>query len=208
MTGRPDTPRVNSVGDLVLTDPAAMRALADALRLALLDRLRRERPATAAELSPHVQATRSAIEEHLQELARFGLAACRGLVSDTDGSRWSALGKGFVFEIPDDPEGQAAARSLGNSMLLHYVDLPRRWVADEEPRLELDWVRAAGLLNARVTATPDELRRIQEGLERLLEPFLTRKSDDVPAEAGRVRILSYFMPEPTPDGAPSPQPPT
>jgi hypothetical protein len=27
---------------------------------------------------------------------------------------------------------------------------------------------------------------------------LTRASDDLPAEAGRVRILSYFMPEPAP----------
>ena len=59
-------------------------------------------------------------------------------------------------------------------MLLNYVDLPRRWIADEGPRLKLEWVRAAGVLNARVTVTPDELRGIQEGLERLLEPFLTR----------------------------------
>jgi DNA-binding transcriptional ArsR family regulator len=201
-------PRVNSVGDLVLTDPAALRALADPFRLALLDRLRREGPATAAELTAHVQATPSAIEEHLQELAAFGLVRRRDLGSDTERSRWSAVGKGFVFEIPDDPEGQAAARSLGNAMLLHYVDLPRRWVADEEPRLEVEWVRAAGLFNARVTVTPDELRSIQEGLERLLEPFLTRESDDAPAEAGRVRILSYFMPELAPGGAPPPRPPT
>jgi DNA-binding transcriptional ArsR family regulator len=201
-------PRANSVDDLVLADPAAMRALADPFRLALLDRLRREGPATAAELSAHVQATRSAIEGHLQELATFGLVSRRAPASDIERSRWSAVGKGFVFEIPDDPEGQAAARSLGKAMLLHYVDLPRRWVADEEPRLALDWVRAAGLLNARVTVTPDELRGIQEALERLLEPFLTRESDDVPAEAGRVRILSYFMPEPAQAGAPPPRPPT
>jgi hypothetical protein len=93
-------------------------------------------------------------------------------------------------------------------MLLNYVDLPRRWVADEESRLELDWVRAAGLLNARVTVTPDELRGIQAELERLLEPFLTREADDVRAEAGRARILSYFMPEAGPGRGPSPRPPT
>ena len=201
-------PLVNSVGDLVLTDPAAMRALADPYRLALLDRLRREGLATAAELSTHVQATRSTIEGHLQELEAFGLVRRRGLASDTERSRWHAVGKGFVFEIPDDPEGRAAARSLGNAMFLNYVDLPRHWVADEEPRLEVEWVRAAGLFNANVTVTPDELRSIQEGLERLLEPFLTRVSDDIPVEAGHVRILSYFMPEPAPDSTPSPQPTT
>jgi hypothetical protein len=41
-----------------------------------------------------------------------------------------------------------------------------------------------------VTVTPDELGSIEEALERLLEPFLTRESDDVPAEPGRVRILN------------------
>jgi hypothetical protein len=80
-------------------------------------------------------------------------------------------------------------------MLLRYVDLPRRWVAEDEPRLALDWARAAGLFNARVTLTPDELRGLQEGLERLLEPLLTREPADRPAEASQVRILGYFMPE-------------
>jgi hypothetical protein len=44
-------PRLNPVGDLVLTDPQAMRALADPVRLAVVDCLRPERPMTAAELS-------------------------------------------------------------------------------------------------------------------------------------------------------------
>ncbi len=178
--------QLNAVGDLVLTDAAAMRALADPVRLALHDRLRRHGPATEVEL----QALAPNPEAHLEELERVGL------VTRDDDGRWSTIGKGFVFEIPDDPEGQAAARELTNVMLLSYVDLPRRWVADDEPRLALDWVRAAGLFNARVTLTPDELRSVQEDLERLLEPYLTREAEAAPAGAGPVRILSYFMPEP------------
>jgi DNA-binding transcriptional ArsR family regulator len=181
-------PEVNSVGDLVLTDSGAMRALADPARLALLDRLRRAGPASAAELSSAVQGDAAAMEEHLRELERFGLVT-RG-ASD----RWSAVAKGFVFEIPDDPEGQAAGRQLTKAMLLHYADVPRQWVVDDEPGLELDWVRAAGLLNARVMVTSDELRELQNGLERLLEPFLRREPGDAPEEARRVRILSYFLP--------------
>jgi DNA-binding transcriptional ArsR family regulator len=173
----------NSVGDLVLTDPGAMRALAEPARLALLDRLRREGPATAAELGGA-----PALEGDLRELERFGLVA-RG-----DGDRWSAVARGFVFEIPDDAEGQAAGRQLSRAMLLHYAEVPRQWVVDDEPGLELDWVRAAGLLNARVLLTSDELRDLQDGLERLLEPFIRREPGDVPAEARRVRILSYFLP--------------
>jgi DNA-binding transcriptional ArsR family regulator len=185
---------VNPVGDLVLTDPRAMRALAHPGRLALLDTLRREGEATAAELASDSSESPTAIEAHLGELERYGLVTRSG-----DG--WSEVGKGFVFEVPDDPVGQAAARELSNVMLLHYVDLPRHWVAEDEPRLQLDWVRAAGLLNARVRITADELQEIQEELERLLARVITRRPDEVPAGAAPVRILSYFLPEPGTDAA-------
>ena len=112
---------------------------------------------------------------------------------ERDGPRWSVVGKGIFVQIPDDPEGQEAARQLSNTMLLQYVDLPRRWVAESEPRLTLEWARAAGLFNARVTLTPDELGELQERLEELLAPYLTR--DVVPEAADDVRILAYFMPQ-------------
>lgn len=183
---------VNSVGDLVLTDAEAMRALADPVRLELLDRLRRTGTATAAELASQIQTTPSAIEKDLRELETFGLVTRR---EEAEEVHWSAFGKGFVFEIPDEAEGQAAARRLSNVMLLHYVDLPRKWVASDEPRLSLEWARAAGLLNARVAVTADELRGIQDELERVLEPFIKRESDELPVNAAPVRVLSYFLPE-------------
>ena len=80
-------------------------------------------------------------------------------------------------------------------MMLAYDELPGDWVAETEPHLELDWVRAAGLFNARVDLTPDELRRVQESLENALSPYLTRDQDTTPAEARPVRILGYFLPE-------------
>lgn len=183
-------PELNDVGDLVLTDPRTMRVLADPFRLALIDQLRREGPAPAGALSAALEATPAFIEDHLRALEAVGLVALAG------DAGWEAVGKGVVFEIPEDPEGQAAARQLSSAMLLHYVDEPKRWVADDEPRLELDWIRAAGMLNARVALTPDELRGVQEGIERLLVPYLTRGPDELPAEARRARILSYFLPEP------------
>ncbi|HET7856032.1 MAG TPA: helix-turn-helix domain-containing protein [Gaiellaceae bacterium] len=180
---------LNSVGDVVVTESETMRALADPIRISLLDRLRREGPMNAAELASLLASQEPVIRGHLDELERVGLVA-------RDVRGWSAVGKGLVFEIPDDPDGQQAARALTGVMLLHYVDVPRRWVADDESRVTLDWIRAAGMSNARVTVTPDELRGIQEALERLLEPFITRESDAVPVGAGDVRILSYFLPEP------------
>ena len=183
-----DGPEINSVGDLVLTDPEAMRALAHPIRLALLDRLQREGPATTGELAAELEVPAPAIREHLQELVTFGLVK-----STDEDDAWSAVTKGLVFEIPDDPGGQAAARQLSNMMLLRSADLPAQWAADHEPRLEPEWARAAGLINSRVTLTPDELHGLQEFVEQLLEPFITR--EDIPFGTTRVRILGYFLPE-------------
>jgi DNA-binding transcriptional ArsR family regulator len=182
-----DGPRVNAVGDLELTDPAAMRAVAEPTRLALFDRVRRE-PATAAALSELIGEPEASIRALLAELEAHGLVS-------QDGDRWRAVARGIVFEIPDDPDGQRAARELSTVMMLAYDDLPRRWVAATEPLLDIEWARAAGLFNARVALTPDELRGLQEGLEDVLAPFLTREPGDVPADARPVRVLGYFLPE-------------
>lgn len=176
----PEPPHVNAVGDVVLTDPEAMRALAVPGRLELLDRLRREGAATADELA----AERADVEE----LAAFGLVRA-------EAGRWHAVARGFVFAVPEDPDGAAAARALSKAMMVRYVDLPARWIEEEEPRLDLEWVRAAGLFNARVTATPEELSGLQEALERLLEPFITREPQAEPGDARPARILAYFLPE-------------
>jgi DNA-binding Lrp family transcriptional regulator len=177
---------INAVGDLVLSDPAAMRALGDSDRLTLHDRLRRDGASTVAELAASLDAKHADVQERLRILEAAGLV-------ERDGPRWSVVGKGIFVQIPDDPEGQEAARQLSNTMLLQYVDLPRRWVAESEPRLTLEWARAAGLFNARVTLTADELGELQERLEELLAPYLTR--DVVPEAADDVRILAYFMPQ-------------
>jgi hypothetical protein len=176
---------VNAVGDLVLTDPRAMQILADPAALALHDELRRRGPSTIEELKAFGEP--EAIEKRLEEMELVGL------VERHEDSSWAAVGKGFVFEIPDDPVGQAAGRALSRTMFLRYADLPGAWATEVEPQLDLEWARAAGLLNARLLVTPDELRQIQEAFERAIEPFLTREA--VPDEAARVRLLSYFMPE-------------
>jgi hypothetical protein len=80
-------------------------------------------------------------------------------------------------------------------MLVKYASLPTEWVRRIEPSLDVTWTRSAGLFNARPELAPDELRRLQEDLERLLEPFLNRSADDRPPDAAPVRITAYFLPE-------------
>ena len=186
---------LNAVGDVILKEPRAMRALADGSRLAIHDALRRSGPATISELASLLGWQPRQIREHLEALEEVGLVERCETGVENEQTTWAAVGKGVFFEIPEDAEGQSAARHLSNAMFLQYVDLPRQWVSDDEPRLTLEWACAAGLLNVRVLVTPDELRDIQAEFERVLEPYLTRPADEAAGGASQVRLLSYFMPE-------------
>jgi DNA-binding transcriptional ArsR family regulator len=184
-----DPTRLNAVGDLVLTEVAEFRALADPARLDLFDLVRREGPLSIEDARARLGLAADTAASHLRQLADAGL-----IEQDATG-RWSTEARGIYFEIRDEPEVQRAARELSNTMLVRYASIPSEWVQGIEPTLDVAWARASGLFNARVELTPEELRRLQEDLERLLEPYNNRPESDRPPEASPVRIMAYFLPE-------------
>ena len=185
-----DRSKLNAVGDVVLTEANELRALADPVRLDLFDLVRREGPVAAEDACACLGLSAEAAAGHLCALADAGLI-------DRDGAgKWSTQARGIYFEIPDEPEAQQAARELSNTMLVKYASAPSEWVRRVEPLLDVAWAREAGLFNARPELAPDELRRLQEDLERLLEPFVNRAPEKRPADAAPVRIMAYFLPEP------------
>jgi DNA-binding transcriptional ArsR family regulator len=185
----------NPLGDLELTDPQAMRALAHPVRLAILDHLQRHGPATATQLSPKVGATPSVTSWHLRHLARFGLIRDSEAGPDRRQRYWEAAARGFRFEVPDDPEGRAAAQGLASQMFLQYEHLPRQWMAEVAPDLEPEWGRLGGLANTRVVVTAAELAGIEAEIERLLSPYVLRDPADRPRGARGVRLMRYLLPE-------------
>ena len=184
-----DPSRLNAVGDLVLTELDELRALADPVRLDLFDLVCREGPLAGADAATRLRVSVDAAAGHLRALA------AAGLIEQDAAGEWSTEARGIYFEIPDEPKTQQAARELSNTMLVKYESLPSEWVRHVEPQLDVAWARAAGLFNARTELTPEELRRVQEDLERLLEPFTNRSAEDRPAGAAPVRITAYFLPE-------------
>ena len=192
-----DPAPLNSVGDLVLSDARAMRALADPVGLTLFDLVRRDGPVTSNALAHRTDQDRETVDDHLRELESVRFV--EKTVGEDGEVRWTTEAKGIYFEIPEEPARQLAARQLSKVMLAKYAELPASWASSEEPKLDLEWARAAGMFNARLDLTPDELRGIQEGLERLLEPFTKRSTAHTPAGAAPVRILCFFMPEAEPD---------
>ncbi|WP_330263676.1 ArsR/SmtB family transcription factor [Streptomyces griseorubiginosus] len=189
----------NRLGDIEITDPKAMRALAHPVRLAILERLQRHGPATASQLSPHVGATPSVTSWHLRHLAGFGLVrdAVEG-GTDRRERRWEAVARGFRFEVPDDEDGTSAARALSWEMFARAAELPERWATETEPALEPAWRRLSGLANTRVVVTAEELAAIEDAVEAVLAPYVMR--DERPEDSRGVRLLRYMLPEATEAG--------
>ncbi|MFI7428760.1 ArsR/SmtB family transcription factor [Micromonospora sp. NPDC049836] len=185
----------NPYGDLELTDPTAMRALSHPVRLAILSRLQRYGAATATELSEHVGASPSVTSWHLRHLARFGLVRDSAGGGDARKRYWEASAGGFRFRFPDDDEGRAASRVLSRTLFEQYHDLPRRWMVEDEPRLEAEWRREAGLSNTTMRLTEGELAAVNAAIEQVLAPYVTRETADQPPGARHVRILRYVLPE-------------
>ena len=186
------------LGDVVITDPKAMRALAHPVRLAILDVLRRNGPSTATELAPAVGSSPSVASWHLRHLASFGLVRDSEPSADRRYRRWEAVGRGYRFEVPEAPadaEARSAARRLSGQMFLRAGEVPARWLAETEPGLDPAWRRLAGVANTRVVVSADELASIVAELENVLAPYVTRDPAGRPSGSRGVRLLRYVLPE-------------
>jgi DNA-binding transcriptional ArsR family regulator len=193
------------LGDIELTDPQAMRALAHPVRLAILDRLRRYGPATATELSPAVGATPSVTSWHLRHLAGFGLVRDSEPGPDARTRRWESASRGFRFAAPADPtdaEGVSAARVLTRYLLTRSVETLRRWAEDVEPDLPAEWRRLAGLSDTRLVVSGAELEHILDAIEVVLAPYVLRDPGERSAGSRGIRLLRYVLPESDDDSGP------
>ncbi len=191
-------PLTNPYGDMEISEPQALRALAHPTRLAILERLQRYGPSTATQLAPHVGATPSVVSWHLRHLARFGF------VRDWDGAGtkrergWQAVSRGYRF-VPreGDLEAHEAARQLERERLIRANAIPFEWLDADEPALPVQWRENAGLANTRVRLTLDELIQVESAIEELLAPYVRRRDEDQPEGARDVRMLRYVLPEAT-----------
>lgn len=188
----------NPLGDLPVTDPQAMRALAHPVRLAVLTFLQRNGPMTATQLSSHVGATPSVTSWHLRHLATFGLvmdADPDEVPGDGRQRYWKAAARGFSFQLTEGDESQTAMRMLTAQLEETARKQADRWWAETEPALDHTWRRLAGLSNTGVRVTAAELEKLQRDIDELLGEYVQRTEADIPADARRVRILRHYLPE-------------
>jgi DNA-binding transcriptional ArsR family regulator len=187
-------PLTNPFGDVEISDPRAMRALAHPVRLAVLTHLQRHGPATATQLAPIVEASPSVTSWHLRHLASFGLVEDSDAGSDGRQRWWRAVARGFRFSLPPGDEGAAAYSLLSGQLFDAALDQAHKWRSDVEPRLTDEWRRLSGTANTRLVVTADELEHIEAEIEKLIAPYVTRDPADVPPGGRSTRLLRIHMP--------------
>lgn len=194
----------NPLGDLEITDPRAMRALAHPVRLAALSYLQQHGPATATQLSDVVGASPSVTSWHLRHLAGFGLVRDWDGGSDARERWWQAAARGFRIALTGtDTDGgavasgeqEAAYRLLASQMLSSALGQIQTWQHQEEPRLDTAWRELAGTSNTRVDLTREELDTLLHEVENLLAPHVHRRDEGRPREGERsVRFIRFALP--------------
>jgi DNA-binding transcriptional ArsR family regulator len=184
----------NRLGDIEIEDPRAMRALAHPVRMAILTHLQRHGPATATQLAPIVDASPSVASWHLRHLATFGLVEDADAGTDGRQRWWKAVARGFRFSLPPGEEGQAAYSMLAGQLFETGFTQAQVWRREVEPHLTSEWRRLSGTSSTRVVVTRDELELIEDEIEKVIAPYVTRGSDQVPAEARGARLLRIYMP--------------
>lgn len=171
-----------------------MRALAHPVRMAILTHLQRHGPATATQLAPVVGASPSVTSWHLRHLATFGLVEDADAGTDGRQRWWKAVARGFRISLPPDEEGQAAYSMLAGQLFEMGLAQAQVWRQEVEPLLTTDWRRLSGTSSTRVMVTGDELDHIEDEIEKVIAPYVTRGSDQVPTGARGVRLLRIYMP--------------
>jgi DNA-binding transcriptional ArsR family regulator len=176
-----------------IRDPRALRALAHPARLAILERLTSQGPATATECAETAGLSPSACSYHLRALARWGLVT---EATDRRERRWRAEGP-FVIgehEGPRRADVRAAEHLLTATMIdratervLGYLD-----ESDEESR---PWREAATISSRNLLMTATELTDVLEQIDVLVTPYLeSRRRSDAPPGARRVHLHSSAVP--------------
>jgi len=187
---------------LRLTDPRMMRALAHPARIAILQHLGLDGPATATECAAVAGLSPSACSYHLRALARYGFVE-EDLASAADGRQrpWRAriISMSFDEGEPDQPDAvRAAGRLLKETLLARFEEVRTEYL-DRSPRYTAQWREIAGWHQDVVHVTADEAAALRAQVQALLAGYRRIDPADRPPGAHRVHALLDLIPWFDPD---------
>ncbi len=195
--GSPEQPEPGSPEQPAeITDPRALRALAHPARIAMLQHLALDGPATATECAQVAGLSPSACSYHLRALARYGFVEeDRSRAADGRHRPWRARVVAIsVGDDPDTPDAvRAAGRLLAETVQARIARLRAEYHARaaEYPR---DWQAATGLRQDVLHLTADELNQVRSRIAAILGEYRRLDPATQPEGSRRVNALVEFLP--------------
>ena len=194
-----DSPRPgpgNPLAPVEITDPRALRALAHPARIAILEHLVLDGPATATECAEVARLSPSACSYHLRALAKYGYVE-EDKAEAIDGRHRPWRASLVAMSIGGNPELPSATRAAGRLLmesLQSHLDEHRTEYLDREAEYSPQWQRAAGYTQSVVHVTAEELIELRERLNALVQEYARLDPADQPRGALRVGTYIEFIP--------------
>lgn len=188
-----DVPRARPVE---LRDPRAIRALAHAARLAVIEELYSGQELTATECAAVAGVSASTMSYHLRSLEKAGIVERAEPSSDRRERPWRRAGTYLKIDAGDSTLAVAASAALTHSLLARALDQLDDWTArrgQESPR----WHDIGGVTSGQVWVLPEEMEELQHQLIELFASYRARAAGTaLPDGTRRVRVGLVIAPLP------------
>lgn len=185
-------------GDLVLSDPKAIRALAHPARLAVLEALLQGRELTATQCAQIAGLSPSAMSYHLRAMERWGLVERAPATSGRE-RPWRGKGTGLRVESA----APAATTAAEQALLVTVLDADRRAALDFVARQageDEGWREAMVLARSTLSLTLEEARGLERELAAVLDRYRGRR-DDAGRRPGTRRVQVSCLVVPAGEGS-------
>jgi DNA-binding transcriptional ArsR family regulator len=184
----------------VIREVGVMRAMSHPARIAILEHLGQNGPATATECAEVVGLSPSATSYHLRALAKVGLIEEAPGRGDARERVWrSTVSDGYTVRTEPDapPETVEAESGLIDTFLAWEDTRARRYLARraEEPP---EWYDATYMAETVLRVTADEVNQVNRAIQDLLRPYRKRDRPDPPPGARTVSMMIRAFPTDTP----------
>jgi DNA-binding transcriptional ArsR family regulator len=180
---------------LRITDPRMLRALAHPARIAILEHLALDGPATATQCADVAGLSPSACSYHLRALARFGfIEPAPDGAADGRHRPWQTRVLGIDYGDPGSSGAMLAAEHTLTGIVQQRLDEVKDRYHAREAEYPPDWREAAGMRSDVLHVSPAELAEIRDRLAAELSRFRRLDPVDRPPGALRVQVVLDLVP--------------
>ncbi|SNS39704.1 MarR family protein [Micrococcales bacterium KH10] len=184
---------------LIISDPAAVRAMTSPVRFLAVDELyATQRAMTATQLAEISGASPSAMSYHLRELERHGIVRRSSDAGDGRGRPWRACADDYVIKASDDADSQGHVSLIDSHMRpmqQRMIGVLNERAAQTPDHRQDDPYRV--LVMESLTLTDQEIRDLGGELDSLLERYaqISRHRRNGGPAASRVEVLWSVVPK-------------